>query len=193
MTQATPQINLDELRQDLTVEAQRSASANRPRHILIGAGALFVVALIAIGLAYTRYAEASSKLESEKTLAKNMVEAAARLRALKEAAAADTGPAPNAPDTQIFSRIEQAGHDAGLTNKVPLPQQSRGSSTAGASQKRYLYELRDASLPAILLWVERCQQEVPGLEVSAIIVRPEAQVWYVKVTFSRWERTESGG
>ena len=54
----------------------------------------------------------------------------------------------------------------------------------------YTYTVRDASLEHILAWIEASTQQIPGLAVSTIDIKPTNQTWTVLVTLYRYERIE---
>jgi type II secretory pathway component PulM len=50
--------------------------------------------------------------------------------------------------------------------------------------------VRDSSLEKILQWIQRSQDQIPGLEVREMTINLNAKVWLVKVTLTRYERIE---
>ena len=55
---------------------------------------------------------------------------------------------------------------------------------------KFDYEVRDESLAALMDWMNRAVAAVEGLEVYSVSIKPEAQAWNLRVTFSRWEREQ---
>ena len=91
------------------------------------------------------------------------------------------------PIEGIRSRIMAAGTEAGLKNAVQLPRNEKSRGGTDAVQQRLVYDVRDESLDAIVRWIDIALRGTTGLEVYALSVRPEANQWNCKVTFSRWE------
>lgn len=182
-----------DLRFDHSMAAQRSEQANRPRIYVVLALVALIGCVLALLWSWSSYASARRALVAEQATAARAVELAGRLQALKLASVSDSGPRANEPVDRLLSRLESIGRDAGLKNGVPLPGRNRGLTQQGMVQVKLNYELRDISLGALLVWVERAMDEVPGLEVFSLSLRPESQQWVLKVQFSRWERAEGGG
>lgn len=185
----TPIAAQEETRLALAAAAARAERQNQPKFLLYAAGALLAAAIIFVGVAFSGSLAASADLASQKKQAETTVQLAGRYRALK--AAAQNGPTYQ-PATQIRTRIEQAGVDAGLKDRVPLPQtHTDPQRSIGSQQTRFDYEVRDENLPNLLAWMQKSLADVPGLEVYSLTLRPEAHKWKLNVSFSRWERIET--
>ena len=179
----------EETRLALAAAAARAERQNQPKVLLYAAGLLLLAALLFLGITFRASLAAASDLKTQKRQAQETIDQAGLLKALHEAAAA--APELVQPATQVLSRIEQAGVDAGLKNKVPIPRPRFETPPGlGSKQTRLDYEIRDESLPRMLDWMERAVAEVPGLEVYSVSLKPETHQWILRVTFSRWERTE---
>jgi len=172
--------------------AARAQRHNRPLHLVLFAGAILLVSVIALLVSLRSHSAARAQLADQELLATNTLKAAAKLKALQDVAGRDIGPRLNEPATQVFSRIEQAGVDAGLKSKVPLPPRPRVERPAGKQSvhTKFDYEVRDESLAALMDWMNRAVAAVEGLEVYSVSIKPEAQAWNLRVTFSRWEREQ---
>jgi hypothetical protein len=61
---------------------------------------------------------------------------------------------------------------------------------AGVQRVRFEYRaVRDEKLEALLGWLGQATEDIPGLEVFSVTIKPEAAGWLMDVVFTRWERT----
>jgi hypothetical protein len=181
----------DDMRLALTSAAARAERANQPRHLVLLSAAVLAGALLMLALAWRSYAAARASLDDQRTQAARVVETAARLRALRQARDQDDGSRTGVASQQVLTRIEQLGREAGLRDRLVAPRtNSARPQGATAVRTTWEYDVRDPSLGAIMDWCTRVPEQMPDLEVYAIRVRPEAQAWFVTVTFRRWERAE---
>ncbi len=181
---------IEDARLEQAAQAARTARRNQPKGLLLIAGVLLAAMLLYVLFAVFARQSAISSMESARERAQEAVRQAGELKALR--AVAQTNPGATASATQLRSRIEQAGVDAGLSKVVPLPNERVETLIPGlgSRQYKYDYELTDPNLAALLSWVERSVAAVPGIEVYGISLRPEANHWRLRVTFSRWQKTE---
>ncbi|CAG1006088.1 hypothetical protein PHYC_03286 [Phycisphaerales bacterium] len=192
MTRA-PAMNEDQ-RLELASLAARTERANQPRHFVLLALVVLAGALVVLLVSWRSYSRASGDLARQRETAANVTEAAGRLRMLREVAEAnDSGPKIAEGGQQIWTRIEQASVDAQLDKKTGAPLRTRPDvkvQGSNAVRKTWEYEVRDPNLMAIIHWMSLATEKVPGLEVNSVTIRPEAQQWFARVVFTRWERTE---
>jgi hypothetical protein len=179
----------EEARLALAATAARAERQNQPKVLLYGAGLLLLIALIFLGTSFRTSVAAASDLRAQRKQAEDIVKDAGELKAIREAV--KSGPV-NQSAIQVRTRIEQAGADVGLKARVPTAN-TRTDPQPGlhSKQMRYDYEIRDEELPKLLQWVQKSVQDVPGLEVYSISLKPEAHQWTLRVSFSRWERIET--
>ncbi len=185
----------EETRLALAAVAARTERQNQPKVLLYGAGVLLVAALIFLGVAFQGSLAASNELNTQKKQAEEVAMQAGKLKALRAYIASDPG--VNQPATQVLTRIEQAAVDVGLKVPTPLmPAAKHNDRAPGASSQlaRLDYEIRSESLPQLLQWVQKAQENVPGLEVYGVSLRPAsptgAHEWVFRVSFARWEKVE---
>jgi hypothetical protein len=179
---------IEELKAELSSVALRQEHQNRPVRLVIVTGLVLVASVIFLLVGVSKRFAAEAKLSRDKARATEMISLSDRLTKVKAAAANREGGGLGVPIEGIRSRIMAAGTEAGLKNQVPLPRKltpNRGGSDA--VQQRIEYEVRDESLDAIVRWIETAVRGTGGLEVYALTLRPEANQWNCKVTFSRWE------
>jgi cell division protein FtsB len=183
----------EDQRAELAAIAARTQHANQPRNVVLLAGLLAAVAILILSVAWRANASALEQAELAQDRARAAASKAAELRALEQAGATRSSEV-NEPIARMLSRIERAGVDAGLKNQIPVPGQRAGTveRRLGTRQMQLTYQLRDPSFEALARFMQRAVQEVPGLEVYSIRIRPEQQNWFLEVVFSRWERAEGG-
>jgi hypothetical protein len=181
---------IEDARLEQAAQAARTARRNQPRGLLVASGVLLLAMALYVLFALASRNSAAEAMESAKARAEEAVRYAGELKALR--AMAQTNPGATASATQLRSRLEQAGVESGLSKVVPLPNERTETLIPGlgSRQYKYDYELTDPNLAALLAWVERAVEVVPGLEVYGISLRPEANHWRLRVTFSRWQKTE---
>lgn len=178
---------IQDLRDHLAGAAARREQHNRPTVLLVAGGLLFAVTLVVLLVAVGQRLAADRALAQARTQAQDMGAKAARLEQLTQASSQKGRAGIGAPIETIRSRISAVAREAGVKGDVPLPTPKMGAKGPGARQQRLQYEVRDESLDNLLAWMQNAVRDVPGLEVYAVTLRPEAAAWYCKVTFSRWE------
>lgn len=195
MTSMSPgaAVAIEERRERYASAAAVEIRRNRPRHLLVLAMVLLLVACITLMWSLSSRNAARDDLEQARRQAANIERLVGEWRALK-ADGADAGKMKlNEPLTTFYSKIETAATKAGVKELIPSPQPQGDSRDVrtGAVQKKIRYQrVLDADLGALVRWMEGACEDVPGLQVYALRVQPlTAQgLWQVDVTFSRWER-----
>lgn len=177
----------DDLRYELVDAARIAETSNRPRTLLVLATLLFLAAGIALIVALGERDDAVGQYRAQADRQTRVEGLALQFAAVERQGqtgdAVRYGPIPN-----LFSLIEEAASAAGLGNKPPIPD-PRADRQSGAVRYLYPYTMTDPSLEALLAWVQEALARVPGLAVSSIEIRPQANNWQLKVTFVRWERS----
>ncbi|HYE63637.1 MAG TPA: hypothetical protein VD997_16720 [Phycisphaerales bacterium] len=181
---------IEDARIEQAAAAARTARRNQPKGLLLLASVLLVGAIIYLTMGFLAQREAAGELRDAREQAQETVAYAARLRALKAAAA--SAPQANASVSFLRTRIEQAGMEAGLTEAVRLPRETPENvqQSLGSRKRNFEYTISDPSMGALLSWMQRAVAAVPGLEISSVSITPEANKWRVRVIFSRWEKWE---
>jgi hypothetical protein len=173
--------------------AARAERRNSPKYLLLGAGALLAVCLLWLFASWNSYRGARAivlrQQSDEATIANNVAE----LRKFKASSGSDSGPRLAEQEGAIRSRLRDIGKAAGLKeeNITPKTVKRDQRKDLGSVLLTVSFEARDESLAPLLMWLERAAAEMPGLEVFKISIKPEAQKWYMQVTFSRWEKPEA--
>lgn len=162
--------------------------ANRPVWAIACAGVVLAGALIALVVSLNARSSANTTLANERARAAKFVELAAAYRRLSESADS-SGVKANEPI--VPSVLQNPATRAGMVNAASLIPRTDSESrpATGLIRKRLTFEnVRDPSLEALLNWVRFATEDVPGLEVYSVTIKPEANVWHMKVVFTRWER-----
>lgn len=170
-----------------------SASAterlNRPRHLVFLSVVLLVGAFVYLASALSDRASAVRTMKRQQRDADQIIATAEELAMFDERAASDPTSAFGAPIPMMLSRLEDYAKEAGLTQALSH-RRGPGETKGGATMYRYPYEIRDPNLENVMLWLQKCVEGIPGVEVQSLRIRPEAQSWYVSVTLTRWERSQ---
>lgn len=169
--------------------ASTTERVNRPRHLVLLATLLLVVSFVYLASATSKRASAMRSMKRQQRDAERVIATAAELATFDQRASTDPTGGFGAPIPLILSRLEGYATEAGLTQSLNH-RRGTGETKGGATMYRYPYDIRDPSLENVMLWIQKCVEGIPGLEVQALKIRPEAQAWVVTVTLSRWERSQ---
>lgn len=187
MTRLDANNRINDLKAELGSVALRQEAQNRPVKLVVVAGVVFVASVIFLAIGISKRFAADARLEKARAQSVEILTLADRLDKLKSAAQKRDGGSLGVPIEGIRSRIMSAGSQAGLKSPVQLPRQEKTRGSTDAVQQRLTFEVRDESLDAVVRWIEAALEGTSGLEVYALSIRPEANQWNCKVTFSRWE------
>lgn len=181
-----------EATQSLGIAAARTLRRNRPSFLVtLGAIALMLALAYAV-LGWVSYSDARKRAQTAERNASDILLAAARLKQLQDNDASGGSRSPEvASGGAVLSRIEGAGTRAGLVRPVPVGSTNRQRDRdVGWDKVNISYNVKDPSLEAILKWMELAIEDVQGLEVSQLTLRPEASEWSMTVVYARWEKPE---
>lgn len=181
----------DDARFELAMNAAGHARRNRPTALVAASGAVFAASLIAALWGFSaRVAAREAYRHEQADLAQVEVLKTEWTRldeSAKQAGSADA----TKPFPYLQSTIESCARNAGLKN-VPQPPHLTANPRGPMTSNEYLYQdVKDPSLPALLEWIRQSMQQVPGLEVYQLVLRPQATDWSVNVTFRRLEKSGS--
>lgn len=179
-------------RDELASLAAAAARRNKPTHLVAAACVLLVGALAMAGSALL------SRQSAERALARaaheNVRAAAliAEINRVRGDRAGGSGPTSreNEPVPNFGSTMSNLASQAGLT--VGIPQEA--SQASGAYIRRnYTYSVSTPSLDAVMTWIQRAGQEIPGTQVTGLTVTPQAaaRIWTVTIKFARLERAQA--
>lgn len=177
---------------ELSLAATARERRNRPMVLVFGAAALLIVSgLLAIyGVATRASARSELRIRQE-----DQSRAEALVGEWKRLVQAETA-SPVASGIQKpfkISSMEDLAVRARMKNKPTPPSTREDKSRPGLIITRYTYpDVRDPNLDALVEWVRIATEEMQGLDVESITLKPEpAAGWKMDVTFRRWERAGS--
>lgn len=195
---------LEHARLDLAMAAARAEHRNRPTYLPAGAAALLLVSILALLWALAKRSGAELELAQERREAEEYVQTAARLERFR-ASGGERANQFNESNDRIRSRIIAAAERAGMTADHPgmtgasslvptfsqdakQPASADGKSPATQRSKFTYLNVKQSSLETMIQWVNNAVEDIPGLEVYMIGIKPEANGWNMTVAFTRWER-----
>lgn len=177
-------------RYELASRATLHARKSRPVHLVLFGVAVLVAAAISFMYSW-RYNNAA-----ERTLVNSSVSAISVERMIAQIHELETAQSQSPvndkfiPIPDILTRITRVGEQVGLENDLNLPRNTQPRTEGAARLLSYPYTVRDSSLERILQWIQRSQEQIPGLQVREITISLNAKSWLVKVTLTRYERIE---
>lgn len=176
----------------LALDAERS---NRPTYLVVVAALLLVIAVVVFVSSFFAKRSAEQDLIRRRAEAQRVMELCQRIKGLRIAAAEakklDVGQARG----DIALEIKKAAPGA-LAPALPVPQeQTRDKDQERRVQQRvWIYQnIRSESLADLLTWAQNAPSKVSGLEVRSVQLKPESNVWNMRVEFARWEKMPEEG
>lgn len=182
-------LNADD-RYELAARAMMHERKSRPAHLVVFGVFVLVISLVFLAVAWKRNATADNKLAFNKIAAGNVDRMVLQISELEVAQSQTTDDDIFAPIPDILTRITRIGEQVGLENDLSLPRNTQPRNEGAARLLSYPYTVRDTSLERILQWVQRSQDQIPGLQVREMTVDLNSKSWLVKVTLTRYERIE---
>ncbi|MCC6286142.1 MAG: hypothetical protein IT439_12725 [Phycisphaerales bacterium] len=188
MNPLEPAAALSEDDRDLMARLAATAERrNRPAHLCVIAGAVMVIAFVALVFGVMKYRGASERARRERANLVTLQEIGAEIDALKARENQQTDPL--APLTGLQTKLETFAVELGLA-KPGLPRETRDRSTIPKTQRvKLAYQVHHATPGPVFSWMERAVRETPGLEIFELKVSPRTNDWQFDVTFARWEST----
>lgn len=185
MSDAAPQ-HAD--RAELARLAALREQANRPRWPLVVGGLAVAGGLVLMLYGYTGVSAAESRRRAEASRAGQVAALVARLERHTEAAASQ-GPGRFDPFPGFTVEAEQLAREAGLTPTPTLSRQRENvDRRTGLIEREYQYERVSArDLGAMLDWVARITERVPGVEITRLELTPRPSQWQMQIYFVKPE------
>jgi len=177
-------------RYELASRAVMHERQSRPVHFVVMGMFVFVASLIFLAVSWNHNSAADDKLVNNSVELINVERMINQIAELETARSQSTGDDMFAPIPDILTRLTRIGEQVGLENDLNLPRNPPARTEGAARLLSYQYTIRDASLERILMWIQRSQDQVPGLQVREITINLNAKSWLVKVTLTRYERIE---
>lgn len=180
-------MNADD-RYELAAQAQNQQRLNYPKH-LIALGLLLVfVSLVALIIAWQMRSGAQAKNLKRTNELAQIEQLITQITALELTQM-------NNPDQDMFqaipdmlSQLKRFGTQANLEHDIGLPRNPKVRPEGNAKLMTYPYTLRDSSLEHLLDWIKISTDQIPGLSVTDLEIKPAKSDWTMKVTLSRYER-----
>lgn len=171
--------------------AGRNERANRPHGLLTLSISLLTLGLICVGWYAVARTTQASRLEREREKAGRIETMVERLAAFDRVNVERMEELRPLVDFQ--TRTNEAATAARLTNKLPVVTATVAPGGVGDLQRRvWRYtDIREESLERLFDWIARCLRSAPGLELTGLTIRPDANNWRIDVSFGRWERKGS--
>jgi len=189
----SPSVLANDVRFTMAMSAARAERANRPTYLLIGAAVLLMVALAALLWSWQARSVAESKLSTELALGQQFVEAAQRLGDVN--ATPKSGPSASEPIADLGSRMQALATRARIAKetvtKLIAPASRENVRSGSAIRRKFQYtNVREPTLEPLINWLSFAVDEIPGLKVYSLTIKPDPTGWIMNVTFTRWERSD---
>lgn len=182
-----------ELEREMQLRAMAGANErrNRPRALIMGAGALLALASLYAGWSALEARAARAELEGATRQAGAVRRILGQMEAVRTDPARRLDPSRYAPDTQILAKLTQRIPDQlGMTAR-PVVNEGRtvpfaADSKLSSRSVRAIFS--DVPLEQAMQWINSAVQEVRGLHVTNIEFMPTRdRGWSITVELSRWE------
>lgn len=188
--QGTPsdRLSVDD-RYELAAKAQSQHRLNNPSHLIVLGVLLVFVSIVVLVIAWRVRSDAikTNVLKSNRVVEIDQI--IAQIRDLEQAQAGSSAADRYAPIPDMLLRFKRYATEAKLSNELGIPKTS--TQPQGDARKLiYTYTVRDPSLGSLLEWMKISTQQVPGLDISDITIRPSKTDWTLTATFTRFERTQ---
>lgn len=191
MTTLDPQARFSkDDRYELASRAESQMRRNHPSHLVVLGVMALVASLIVLALAWRTDAQEHKKLRNRVFQLESIKGELATIERLEQQAATTTRNAEFDPIPNMRSRLETIAASVGLDSLQGVLPKTSSNNLSNAVKNNYTYTVRDQSLENILAWVQSSVDQVPGLQVSSIDIKPTNTTWTVQITLYRYERFE---
>ncbi len=176
-------------RYDLAVAAGAASRRNKPSHLVVFAGVIFVIACGVLGFTSCEASRADDQLSARASQLASIADMLAEIRAIQQAADPEAE-AVYEPYPGFRSKMEEVAKEIGLSEELQFPRQNRPpTGLPGVAQVTFDYEISEPTLGPLLAFAEAATEKIPGTRIASIDLRPRADNWQMKIRFERWERT----
>ena len=184
----------DDDRYELATVAQIHERANSPKHLVVLGLFVVLVSLVILIFAWRIKAGAIENNRRKADELTRIHELIANIETLENAQNVNPLQDENQPIPDILSQFKRYATQAKIERDIGLPSNNNKTSRVqpmlNSTKIIYPYSVRDPSLASLLDWVQISTEQIPGLGVQEITIKPEAKNWFLKVTFVRYERNE---
>jgi len=172
---------------ELAARAQSQQRLNDPKHLIV-LGALFLLVSIVVLVVAWRVRSSAERTNNRRGNELAQIQSlTAEIDTLRAAQASDPDQDRFEPINDLLSRLQRFASQSKLEHELGIPKQQ--SRPEGNTRLRtYQYTLRDPSLAHELDWITLSTQQIPGLNVTDLTIKPAKQDWTITVTLSRYER-----
>ena len=177
-------------RYELASRAQSQQRLNYPKHLIVLGAFLVIISLVVLFVAWRSLSAAQKTHERKAYQLTQIQEIIGNINTLEQSQANNTGLDQFQPINDILSKFKQYARQAKLSKELGLPKQPKSRNMGNAKLLTYPYAVRDPSLEHLLNWVKISTNQIPGLEVTDMTIKPGKQDWLLTITFSRYERVE---
>ena len=182
-------MNADD-RYELAALAQNQQRLNYPKHIIMLGLLLVFVSIVTLAIAWQMRSGAQDKYAKRTYELTQIEQLVNQIATLQESQANSSGQDRFQPIPDILSKFKRFGEQANLEHDIGLPKNPKVRPEGNAKLMTYPYNLRDSSLEHMLNWIKISTEQIPGLSVTDLEIKPAKQDWTIRVTLSRYERKE---
>lgn len=177
-------------RYEMALASEASARRNRPSHLVVIAGMVFIVACAVLGVTSCRSSEAAADLDRRLSERATIADLLTELKAL-EGSEDTSDTAATQPYVGLRSKMEEIARQVGIEGPLAFPRERRSPDVVGAERVSYDYAIKGDSLGPLLAFVREATGQIPGMRVSGLTLRPRNNLWELDAKFERWERTST--
>jgi Na+-transporting methylmalonyl-CoA/oxaloacetate decarboxylase gamma subunit len=176
-------------RYELAAKAKSQHRLNNPSHLIVLGVLLVFVSIVVLVIAWRVRSAAIETNVRKSNQVVQIDQIIAQIRELEQTQASSSAADRYAPIPDMLLRFKRYAAQAKLSNELGIPKTS--TQPQGDARKLiYTYTVRDPSLERLLEWVKISTQQVPGLEINDITIKPSKTDWTITTIFARYERTQ---
>ncbi len=171
--------------------AGETERANRPRWMVVLAGAVLVLTAVYALLGWLDRNDAVRNLRSARTSDANLSLVLDEIRGASQAPETTGGIGPYDPLPNPQTMLERFAERAGLERPDP-PSAREEEVGEGISRRTYQYTIvRHPTPEALIRWLDSVERNIAGMRVDNLDLRPNSRRdgWELSVRFSRLEKT----
>ncbi|MCA9303894.1 MAG: hypothetical protein KC996_07220 [Phycisphaerales bacterium] len=177
-------------RYELASRAESQMRSNHPSHLVTIAALVLLVSVVILALAWRNDAGEHKRLSSKVYQLESIKNELKTLETLRAQASTTQRNAEFDKISDMRSRQESIAASVGLESLAGVLPKTSSNNLSNATKNNYTYTVRDESLENILAWVQASTEQIPGLRVSSIDIKPTNTTWTVQVVMYRYERFE---
>tara|TARA_R110002072_G_scaffold42064_9_gene117806 strand:- start:92333 stop:92920 length:588 start_codon:yes stop_codon:yes gene_type:complete len=176
-------------RYELAALAQNQQRLNSPRHLIMLGIVLVAIALVVLLISWRSKAGALKDNADLAFKLKNISTLITDIRVLEAAQQDNQQDDLFKPIPDLRSRLKGYGTQSGVPSLPSVPAQAI-QPMGDAQLISYTYTVIDPSIENMLDWITLSTEQVPGLFVNELELKPGKQDWTMTVKLSRYQRKE---